>query len=175
MIELDFEIDEDVIKEDLATVPADQLDEAALVCTCFEFPMRFAVNGVELYEVPTVRPKPILRGEGWCTVPKSEDPRYASVALLGFAIELCGIAVPRNSAVDSSWVHMGALSFKRIEDGSVQVRSGILGREAVVGSDELRVASLAFLRRVKSFFLTRVPGIEKHKSWNKWFTILDQQ
>lgn len=168
--------DDDVVNKDLAAGPADQLDEAALFWTCFEFPVRFAVNGIELYEVPAASRSPALRGEGWCTVPKIEDPRYANVALLGFATELCGIVASANDReVRSSWVHMGPLSFKRIEAGSMHIRSSLLGREAVATSDELRVASLAFLLRVKSFFLDRVPGIQRHKGWNKWFAVLDQQ
>ena len=92
MIILDFRDDATVFEDDLRGRRAHEIPETEWLVTMFEFPVRFAVNGVEFREHRPRPPRPGLAGDGWITQgdpgDSGEDCLYSPMPLIGFAVSL---------------------------------------------------------------------------------------
>jgi hypothetical protein len=167
VIILDFPDDATVFEDDLRGRHPYEIEEAAYLVTMFEFPVRFAVNGVEFREHRPRPPRPGLAGDGWITQgdqgDKGEDCLYSPMPLIGFALSL------QRGARMSGIRNLGGIRLVPRPRGAVRVEVQLGSRSAVAPEEELRLAADDFARRVKRSFLDRVPEIKRHPKWSEWF------
>lgn len=150
-IGLDFQIDEEVLQEDLGTRPQDAA-RAALEHTYFVMPVRFTAGQTDLLTFPGVytswRPQP----------------------LIGFSAGLVRAAsATEDHPVSISIADGGRLNFQ-FSDAGIRVTSSLLPRDVeVVPQRELIDAANSFRERVRDFLLERVPLLRTHPCWMTWF------
>jgi hypothetical protein len=150
MITLEFQIDEGVLAEDAAEDPA-TADASALEQTFFVMPVRFAVNGTELFGIREL--------EHWQELP-----------LLGFATALRRVIVElrKNSHARTFLAGGGELRCQRTDD-AVQLVNSLNKRVATADAEALRAAVQDFARRARLFLETRFPPIQTHPHWRSWW------
>jgi hypothetical protein len=112
-------------------------------------------------------PRPGVAGDGWITQgdpgDSGEDCFYSPMPLIGFAVSL------QRGARMSGIRHLGGIRLVPELRSAVRVEAQFGSRSAVVPEEELRQAADDFARKVKPFFLDRVPQIERHPKWHEWF------
>jgi hypothetical protein len=151
MITLDFEVDEEALREDLEVRP-ETAEVAALEQTHFVMPVRFAIGDTDLLAFPGVY-------DAWRPQP-----------LLGFATHLAAAVAARPGESTSSHIADGGrLDFERL-DSTIRVSSTLLpGQAESVAAAELMAAVREFRARVRDVLLQRVPALRSHPWWGRWF------
>lgn len=148
-VTLDFRVDEEAVAEDRRHDPA-RADPAVLQTTYFRFPVRFAVDDVELFGTP--------RGP-WLPQP-----------LLGFAVGLAGSLddVRSRGSATCTIDDAGTLRLD-LRGERVHMTSSFNRVEAETGINELDAAVKIFRQRVADALRRLVPEVTTHPSWSTWF------
>lgn len=146
MTSLEFQIDEDVMREDLRHHPAEA--EASVVEeTYFMMPVRLVVNGYSL-----------LSQTGWIRLP-----------IIGFSRSFReAVSRLRQGQATRCYVAGGGDLRMTLVGNDVRIES--VQQSAQDGLVNIRDASQQFSRRVEEFVLERVPGMAAHREWSRWFT-----
>jgi len=145
---LDFQIDEKVLAEDRQQSPA-AADPAVIETTYFTMPVRFSVDGRELFQTQSSAclPQPVL---GLAT-----HLVLALDALRSTGVAKCSVA--------------GGTLHLRQRGERVQLTCSFNRVESGVPIDELEAAIKSFRRRVEDSLRLLVPEITTHPSWPMWF------
>ena len=145
MILIEFEVDENELAENLEGDIV-EIDYVSFVLTLFIMPVRFQVNGIELFE---------YKGDLWAR----DDPimNLASNGLLA-VINLNSSKIKKYNLLEGP----GTMYFRMIEDDNVEfIYDGVRQVVTTVKYSELLEAFQKFADKVRKFIWERVPQNER--------------
>lgn len=157
MILLDYKVDEAELAEDLhdPELPGLENEDPLLInFSYFVMPIRFVVNGVDIFTLP-------------------DGTHYATAQLIGFfsdTIKILNRLTNHESAKFLCEHSSGDIFYKRMDD-QIIISGGWLkeGKTASVPLQELKQAFLDFRERAKTFLIERAPALQKNRGWKEWF------
>ena len=152
MTEIDFEVDEAELAEGLDNdIPNEE--DSLFIMSYFLMPIRFQVNGVELFEY-------------------NNDP-WVSMPLLNIAS--CGLITVKDLKLSkkenfSLLEGPGYIEFTMIDDENVKIVYDYFPKPVIltVKYAELLEAFQKFAEKVRAFLKERVPQLNEHPYWGPW-------
>ena len=151
MILIEFEVDESELAENLEEDIV-SIDLVSFVLTLFIMPVRFQINGIELFE---------YKGDLWATMPIMN---LASNGLLS-VVKLKEARVKTYELLEGP----GTMYFRMLENDNVEfIYDGVRQVITTVKYSELLEAFQNFADKVRKFIWERVPQMNEHPYWGPW-------
>jgi hypothetical protein len=172
MVELTFELDEEVFAADSQSEPPYE-SRVVLVETYFELPIYFIVEGVDLtIMTQRDRSEPVGLPGGGTLLPGT---LRASVPILNVATSGLGVIRTLVKRPVQTYEMPGGLSIDFAYSGPVRVDiySHISMSSAVAPYDQLLAAFERFARQTRDLMLTRVPWLARFPEWKRWLATLE--
>lgn len=173
MTTVDFGLDEASLAEDLQLSP-ESANPAALEETYFVMPVRLCMKDVELFEQPNSAKRTVLFGATNQSVQKihlfNEASCWLSLPLLGFATHALRALNQMKLGDEKKLYLAGGGDLMLTRDGDkLFVESSINGKSSSTEFAEAVNAFGAFSEKIRQLLVSRVPEIQQHPSWRKWF------
>jgi len=153
MINIGFKIDKEALKDSLED-PLSEVDPVSLYLTYFIMPMRFNVDGKDVFSISGSNIGP-----------------WFDIALLNLAascferIRLLPIKKNVTHILPETW---GNLRFSWLGDNKVLIDLDKNDEKFIVDYDELLSAFEKFSKKVKDFLCDCAPEIKEHTIWGPW-------
>jgi hypothetical protein len=149
MTTLDFKLDKSSLEEDLACSPANA-NPAALEETYFVMPVSFVVDGTDVLALP---------GRSTHELP-----------VLGFAADTLRALEQLKPGEEKNLFLAGGGELRvRFDGRGFDISCSLNGHSVHVARDELISAFRSFAGKVKAMLVVRVPEIQTHEMWRRWF------
>jgi hypothetical protein len=140
----------------------------------FNLPVRFNVNGVELFEkIPHDSTVFVCQVEKEMQEPNLRlDLAYPEISVPLLHLATVGLRQVRKACLDgTNYYHLpggGYLEFSPKGD-SLNIYSSISQRSASANCSELQSAFEDFKERIRQFITEEIPDLIEHPSWKTWF------
>jgi hypothetical protein len=178
MVELQFKLDEVVLRED-REANIREASAGALEETYFVMPVRFKVGTQELLEIPA-RAEP---QEIWVSVPGGgiTPSQREQVSSPWLPLPLLDVATVGRAKVREAWQTGEAkydlpggwsLHLRKV-DGDIFIKSDVNQRVGQVAYQDLMEAFDKFRSTVRDILAKEVPELKTHHNWEQWFTEQD--
>lgn len=174
MISVDFQLDEACLADDLQHSP-ETASSAALEETYFVMPVRFCVNGVELFEQPGEKRRSMIvvgAESGPQRVELPNDKGYwLPLPVLGFATHMLqALDQAKQEGMRKLYLAGGGYLVLSRHGELLSIKTSINENCASMEFSEALKAFRAFHEKVRQFLAWRVPKLQQHGSWKQWFS-----